>query len=74
MFKITACPVHSKIKANFARASNLLAFILSYIITLIIMLIIMLILQVCEEARCPNIGECWGGGENEVATATIMVR
>lgn len=23
---------------------------------------------VCEEARCPNIGECWGGG-----TATIMV-
>lgn len=28
---------------------------------------------VCEEARCPNIGECWGGGENNVATATIMV-
>lgn len=23
---------------------------------------------VCEEARCPNMGECWGGG-----TATIMV-
>jgi lipoyl synthase len=23
---------------------------------------------VCEEARCPNIGECWGGG-----TATIMI-
>lgn len=23
---------------------------------------------VCQEARCPNIGECWGGG-----TATIMV-
>jgi len=23
---------------------------------------------VCEEARCPNLGECWGGG-----TATIMV-
>lgn len=23
---------------------------------------------VCEEARCPNIGECWGGG-----TATIML-
>lgn len=23
---------------------------------------------VCEEARCPNIGECWGGG-----TATFMV-
>ncbi len=29
---------------------------------------------VCEEARCPNIGECWGGGPNNVATATIMVR
>jgi lipoic acid synthetase len=35
---------------------------------------------VCEEARCPNIGECWGGkpGATEVegrnaATATIMV-
>ncbi|XP_064636827.1 lipoyl synthase, mitochondrial-like [Lineus longissimus] len=28
---------------------------------------------VCEEARCPNIGECWGGGENQTATATIMV-
>lgn len=28
---------------------------------------------VCEEARCPNIGECWGGGANEVATATIML-
>ncbi|CAJ1912372.1 unnamed protein product [Cylindrotheca closterium] len=28
---------------------------------------------VCEEARCPNIGECWGGGENETATATIMI-
>jgi len=27
---------------------------------------------VCEEAQCPNIGECWGGGEG-VATATIMV-
>ena len=23
---------------------------------------------VCEEARCPNVGECWGGG-----TATIML-
>ena len=23
---------------------------------------------VCEEARCPNIGECWGSG-----TATFMV-
>lgn len=30
--------------------------------------------QVCEEARCPNIGECWGGGEHGTATATIMVR
>ena len=28
--------------------------------------------QVCEEARCPNIGECWGGKEG-TATATIMV-
>ncbi|XP_028902608.1 lipoyl synthase, mitochondrial [Ornithorhynchus anatinus] len=28
---------------------------------------------VCEEARCPNIGECWGGGENATATATIML-
>ncbi|CAB3371183.1 Hypothetical predicted protein [Cloeon dipterum] len=28
---------------------------------------------VCEEARCPNIGECWGGGEGHTATATIMV-
>ncbi|CAH1776556.1 unnamed protein product, partial [Owenia fusiformis] len=28
---------------------------------------------VCEEAKCPNIGECWGGGENNTATATIMV-
>lgn len=27
----------------------------------------------CEEARCPNIGECWGGGENGTSTATIMV-
>ena len=30
--------------------------------------------KVCEEARCPNIGECWGGGEHQTATATIMVR
>lgn len=29
---------------------------------------------VCEEARCPNIGQCWGGGEHGTATATIMVR
>nr|XP_058968694.1 lipoyl synthase, mitochondrial-like [Pocillopora verrucosa] len=28
---------------------------------------------VCEEAKCPNIGECWGGGESETATATIMI-
>ena len=27
---------------------------------------------VCEEARCPNMGECWGGKEG-TATATIMV-
>lgn len=27
---------------------------------------------VCEEAKCPNIGECWGG-EKGTATATIMV-
>ena len=27
---------------------------------------------VCEEARCPNIGDCWGGGK-EMATATIMI-
>ncbi|CAC08341.1 lipoic acid synthase-like protein [Arabidopsis thaliana] len=28
---------------------------------------------VCEEAQCPNIGECWNGGGDGVATATIMV-
>jgi len=28
---------------------------------------------VCEEAKCPNIGECWGGGEDHTATATIML-
>lgn len=29
---------------------------------------------VCEEAKCPNIGECWGGDEDEnTATSTIMV-
>lgn len=27
---------------------------------------------VCEEARCPNIGECWSGGKSS-ATATIML-
>lgn len=31
------------------------------------------IATVCEEARCPNIGECWGGGKNQTATATIMI-
>ena len=36
---------------------------------------------VCEEARCPNIGDCWGGKEGvsdeegrRAATATIMAR
>ena len=30
---------------------------------------------VCEEARCPNISECWSGGKDgtEIATATIML-
>lgn len=28
---------------------------------------------VCEEAKCPNIGDCWGGNETETATATIML-
>lgn len=28
---------------------------------------------VCEEAKCPNIGECWGGGKDKKATATIMI-
>ncbi|VDL95387.1 unnamed protein product [Schistocephalus solidus] len=28
---------------------------------------------VCEEARCPNIGECWTGGKETVPTATIMI-
>uniref|UniRef100_A0A0N5BWF0 Lipoyl synthase, mitochondrial n=1 Tax=Strongyloides papillosus TaxID=174720 RepID=A0A0N5BWF0_STREA len=28
---------------------------------------------VCQEARCPNIGECWGGDENSPSTATIML-
>ncbi|OON16813.1 lipoyl synthase, partial [Opisthorchis viverrini] len=27
---------------------------------------------VCEEARCPNVGECWGG-KSTAATATIMI-
>ncbi|BFZ56984.1 hypothetical protein PYCC9005_004034 [Savitreella phatthalungensis] len=28
---------------------------------------------VCEEARCPNIGTCWGGEDKAKATATIML-
>ncbi|KAH7333125.1 Lipoic acid synthetase-like protein [Rhexocercosporidium sp. MPI-PUGE-AT-0058] len=28
---------------------------------------------VCEEARCPNISDCWGGGDKTAATATIML-
>ncbi|UMM24129.1 hypothetical protein L5515_004510 [Caenorhabditis briggsae] len=28
---------------------------------------------VCQEARCPNLGECWGGSEDSLATATIML-
>ncbi len=28
---------------------------------------------VCEEAKCPNMGECWGGGDGHTATATIML-
>lgn len=28
---------------------------------------------VCESAKCPNIGECWGGGKDHKATATIMI-
>jgi hypothetical protein len=28
---------------------------------------------VCEEAKCPNIGDCWSGGDDEIATATIML-
>lgn len=28
---------------------------------------------VCQEAKCPNIGECWGGGKDHTATATIMI-
>ena len=36
-------------------------------------MIFFFISQVCEEARCPNQSECWGGKEG-TATATIMVR
>lgn len=28
---------------------------------------------VCEEARCPNISDCWGGSSKSQATATIML-
>ncbi|CAH8525002.1 unnamed protein product [Heterobilharzia americana] len=28
---------------------------------------------VCEEARCPNLSECWSGGSSSAATATIMI-
>ncbi|CAF0774469.1 unnamed protein product [Adineta steineri] len=28
---------------------------------------------VCVEAKCPNIGECWNGGEDRISTATIML-
>lgn len=28
---------------------------------------------VCEEAKCPNISECWGGSDKRTATATIML-
>ena len=28
---------------------------------------------VCESARCPNIGDCWGGSDKSRATATIML-
>lgn len=28
---------------------------------------------VCQEAQCPNIGECWNGGEDGIGTATIML-
>jgi len=31
------------------------------------------IATICQEGRCPNIGECWGGGEENVATATVML-
>jgi len=33
----------------------------------------MLICLVCESARCPNIGDCWGGSDKARATATIML-
>ena len=30
-------------------------------------------IAVCEEARCPNISDCWGGSTKSAATATIML-
>jgi lipoate synthase len=31
------------------------------------------LILVCESARCPNIGDCWGGSDKSRATATIML-
>ena len=31
------------------------------------------LMVVCESARCPNIGDCWGGSDKTRATATIML-
>lgn len=28
---------------------------------------------VCQEAQCPNVGECWNGGSHGIGTATIML-
>ncbi|KHJ92281.1 lipoyl synthase [Oesophagostomum dentatum] len=28
---------------------------------------------VCQEARCPNLGECWGGSKESLSTATILL-
>ena len=28
---------------------------------------------VCEEANCPNMGECWSGGHDGPGTATFML-
>ncbi|KAJ4826186.1 Lipoyl synthase, chloroplastic [Turnera subulata] len=28
---------------------------------------------VCQEAQCPNIGDCWNGGSDGISTATIML-
>ena len=32
-----------------------------------------MLMIVCESARCPNIGDCWGGSDKARATATIML-